>query len=197
MVRLNLLPPERKQFLASRARNRLVMGAGGLLIGILLSVVLILVGLNLLEGATVTGNKRRIEEVKKDLTHFAEIEKTVLTIRERVATLESLEKSRLSWSKIAEDLMAVTPVGVQLVQLSANSSSSPHLTLTGQAESKEKVASLRERLEANAGFEQALVRQIGQTQTAKGLMLTTFTIEANLTGVTPPKPAEKPKESGK
>lgn len=194
MIQLNLLPPERKQYLASRRRNRKVAFGGSLLVGLLGVAALLLAGLNLLTGTEVAANKRNIEQTKESLKRFEKTEKLVFVIRERVSSLSAQEKSRLPWSKIAEDLAAATPIGIQLSQASLTSATIPHLQVAGTAQTKEKVADLRERLEQSERFEAVNIRQVGQSSDLSDRLLITFSLEANLAGISPPKPTPKPEQ---
>ena len=196
MIELNLLPPERKQLLAGKKRNRRITAIGAGVVVLLLSVAVALFGASLYVGTVVSAQKQRIEQTKEDLKRFAGLEKLVITIRDRVTILSTSEKTRLLWSKVAEELAAVVPEGVRLSQLSFTTLSSPHVQLSGQAENKEKIASLRERLEQSERFGQATIRQIGQTEDAAGNPVATFSIEADLAGVAAPKPAAQPKGVG-
>lgn len=196
MISLNLLPPERKQSLAGKRRNRRVSVVGALFVSLLLLATVVLFGASLYVGTVVSAQKNRIEQTREDLKRFEDIEQLTLAIRDRVTVLSTQEKTRQLWSKIAEDLSAVIPPGIKLSQTSLTTSSTPHVQLSGQADNKEKVASLRERLEQSDRFEQATIRQIGQTEDKNGNPIATFSLETNLTGVAPPTPAARPKGVG-
>lgn len=193
-MNLNLLPPEKKELIKGKRRNRRLTAIGSIfgLISLLLAVGLF--GATLYMETIVAAQTRRIEQTKEDLKRFTDIEQMTISVRDRVMSLSDKEKTRLLWSKVVEDLAAATPEGVQLTQVSFSTLTIPHLQFSGQANNKEKVASLRERLEASDRFEQVSIRQVGQTQDISGRLLTTFSLDANITGVAQPKAEKKPKE---
>ncbi len=195
MITLNLLPPERKQYLAQRRRNRITLEAGIGAVVILLLSTTALLGTSILLNSQVASQKADIEQTKDQLKRYTKIEQAIQTIRDRVASLATEEKVRLPWSSIAEDLANAVPEGVQLTQVSFSTSGMPHLQIGGKADNKEKVAVLRERLEFSERFESTIIRQVGQEEEGN-LTIATFSIEANLAGVAPPKPVAKPKGIG-
>jgi Tfp pilus assembly protein PilN len=188
-MNINLLPPEKKQYLASRRRSRTVTATGAIIVAVILTGTAGLFGLTLYEGAQVSGQLRRVDQVRMELEKYTEIESLALAVRDRVTSLSSHEKARVHWSKVAEALAATTPAGIQVTQWSLTTISTPHVQLSGLANNKERVASFRERLEGSDRFEQVSVRQVGQTQDQNGNLVTSFSVEAILTGVALPKPA--------
>lgn len=196
MILLNLLPPERKLELAGRARNRRATAIGSLIIASLVLITIVLFGANLYVGTIVSAQKRRMEQTKTDLARYADLEQLVLSTRDRATALESEEATRLLWSKVADALAAATPEGVQLSQMTVSIARTPHLLFSGQADNKEKVASLRERVEASDRFENVAIRQVGQNQDDSGKLVTTFSLESDLTGVKTAKEPAKPKGVG-
>jgi|GEM_PF-6528015 len=196
MISLNLLPPAGKAELAGKRRNRKITTSGALLVGLLLVGTAALFGASLYVGTQVSAQKRRIEETKTDLARFAEIESLILAVRDRVTTLSSQEKNRQLWSEVVGDLAAATPAGIQLAQLSFTTASAPQLQLSGEADNKETIASLRERLEASDRFENVAIRQIGQTEDEFGNPISTFSMEGSLTGVAAPRAPSQPQGVG-
>lgn len=197
MIELNLLPPERKKYIVQRRRNRLITATSTGIVIVLLLGTAVIFGANTYVGSLVASNKAKIEQAQDDLKRFADIEQAVLSVRGRVTALTAEEKGRLIWSDISEDLAKAVPEGVQLTQASFSITSLPHLQMSGKAEDKEKVAAFRERMDFSDRFEEVVIRQTGEAEDEGGTrILTTFSIEANLTGVAPPKQATKPKGVG-
>lgn len=193
MIELNLLPLERKRYIAQQRRNRLATAVSTGVVVIVLLGTAVIFGANIYIGSLVDSNKAKVEQTKDDLKRYADIEQAVLSIRDRVAALATKEKDRLIWSDISEDLANAVPEGVQLTQAALSTTSLPHLQMSGKAENKEKVAALRERMDFSDRFEEVVIRQTGEAEDESGTRtLTTFSIEANITGVMPPKPAAKP-----
>lgn len=148
---INLLPPqikhERKTMRLLSHFNRLIF----LFIIISLCVWLGLFYFNRLFAIQLDALANENEEIVTRNKKYEPIEKQITDINEKLVKIDNVNKNRILWSRIIDEIAKCTPSQVQLSTLNL-SQTSKSLTLNGRAETRREIARFKEKLESSDYF---------------------------------------------
>jgi len=150
MIRINLLPRERVQRRPIAPRLLLVVVGAALLV-VVTAATLWLNARNEAVKAEVARVNEQIEVLRPKVARVEELRKAIETARRKADLLKSLEASRVPWDVILEELRAVLPKDVWLVQVQANDGGA--LTFSGYGMTYTAVARFMVSLEESELFE--------------------------------------------
>lgn len=150
MIKINLLPREKAQR-RPIAPRLLLVAVGAALLVVVTAATLWLNARNAAIKAEVERVNVQIEELRPKVARVQELRKAIESARQKAELLKSLEASRVPWDVILEELRAVLPKDVWLVQVQANDNGS--LTFSGYGMSYTAVARFMVSLEGSDLFE--------------------------------------------
>lgn len=101
----------------------------------------------------INGISDLIEKRNMSINRYQDIESKSQNISERLETISRIDKQLNNWSPLITELQNIMPNGVYLSSVKINSDTKNRSEITGFAETKSTVASLRNLLEASEKFE--------------------------------------------
>ncbi len=153
MIKLNLLPPQEKEILASEKIHRWVIFYGSAILGILfifaalLGVIWIFIGVQLKSVASnleAIQNSFRGQDLKTQHT-------AVPNLNKYLEKIHGIQRNQKSYSSFLVALTKIMPEGIRLDSLSVDESN--EVILNGYAPKRELVISFKDSLERSNLFE--------------------------------------------
>jgi len=188
MINVNLLPPELKLKRIEAKRNASLIGI--CLVIVLVVAVIAVIGRSL--EATVkdrlSAAKSEVEKNTGQLEESKDLENLALLINDRAKTTDTINKTRVIWSQVIQELANSAPADVQFDNLTANSEKSPNFILQGNTTTEREIIKFKEKLEnspvfKNVNFKNSSLQNDSTTQTQKLKFTLEFDLEKiNLTG---------------
>jgi Tfp pilus assembly protein PilN len=188
MININLLPPELKLKRIEAKRNASLIGI--CLVIVLVVAVIAVIGRSL--EATVkdrlSAAKSEVEKNTGQLEESKDLENLALLINDRAKTTDTINKTRVIWSQVIQELANSAPADVQFDNLTANSEKSPNFILQGNTTTEREIIKFKEKLEnspvfKNVNFKNSSLQNDSTTQTQKLKFTLEFDLEKiNLTG---------------
>jgi len=188
MININLLPPELKLKRIEAKRNASLIGI--CLVIVLVVAVIAVIGRSL--EATVkdrlSAAKSEVEKNTGQLEESKDLENLALLINDRAKTTDTINKTRVIWSQVIQELANSAPADVQFDNLTANSEKSPNFILQGNTTTEREIIKFKEKLEnspvfKNVNFKNSSLQTDSTTQTQKLKFTLEFDLEKiNLTG---------------
>lgn len=178
MVNINLLPPELKLRRIHARRN-------ASLISISLVMVIIFAVLGIVARSfesTITANlgniKADVEKGNVNLDEFKDLQDLALLINDRSFAADEINKNRVFWSQVMQELANNAPSDVQFESLVGNSEKSPNFTLQGNTTTEREIIKFKEKLENSPMFKNVSFKSssLGKDQEQK----LSFTLEFDL-----------------
>lgn len=179
MIKINLLPIEKRQKEKNAKQN---LGLLLIVIGvfiILLLIIVVLLALNSTLKAQISAKDSAISTTKTSLTAYKDTQDKVIFIKDRLSAISQVPSSKTDWPKILGTLSATCPASVTLTSLQANTANLPNIKLTGFASSRLEAAKFRQALEDNGVYSNVVLESSKKT-TEDNKELIDFTITANL-----------------
>jgi len=180
MININLLPPELKLKRIEVKRN-----ASLLSFCIVIVVIFAVIGIvaKALEQTVKTGldtARNSIGTNTSELEENKNLQEIALLINDRWKTTEKINKNRVIWSQVLQDLANSVPVDVQFENLSVNIEKSPNFILQGNTTTEREIIKFKEKLENSAYFKNVNFKSssLGQSQEEDGKLR--FTLEFDL-----------------
>jgi len=188
MININLLPPELKLKRIEAKRNASLIGI--CLVIVLVVAVIAVIGRSL--EATVkdrlSAAKSEVEKNTGQLEESKDLENLALLINDRAKTTDTINKTRVIWSQVIQELANSAPADVQFDNLTANTEKSPNFILQGNTTTEREIIKFKEKLEnspvfKNVNFKNSSLQTDSTTQTQKLKFTLEFDLEKiNLTG---------------
>jgi len=179
MVNINLLPPELKLRRIKAKRN-------ASLISICLVIVIIFAVLGIIVRSlesTVTANLSNIkadtERGNVNLDEYNDLQNLALLINDRSQAADEINKNRVFWSQVMQELANNAPADVQFENLTGNSEKSPNFILQGNTTTEREIIKFKEKLENSSMFKDVSFKSSSLGKEQEGQKLS-FTLEFNL-----------------
>ncbi len=181
MININLLSPELKLRRIEAKRNASLIGI--CIVITLVIVVIAIIGRSL--EATIkdrlSAAKSNVEKNTGQLEESKDLEDLALLINDRANTTDTINKTRVIWSQVMQELANSAPSDVQFDNLTANTSKSPNFILQGNTTTEREIIKFKEKLENSPVFKNVNFKssslQTDQTAQAQKLR---FTLEFDL-----------------
>lgn len=179
MIKINLLPKEfkgkRKQF----KFNLSALWVCSSILALFLTLIFFTEMGNQIFNSKLKLKEREIERERKEIALYKNIEIKVKKLKEALKLLSDLEKKRISWPDIFNELSTCAPSQLQIQSLALSASKIPQVNLDGKASSRMEIAKFKEKLEASPLFSGTILGPTTQYTTEKGVFYT-FSLTANL-----------------
>lgn len=147
MARINLLPWRAERRKQRQKEFSVMLGASAV------AALLIAMGINMYYGAQIDGQTERntyvqqqIDEVDKQITKIAELNKTKSRLLARKEVIEKLQSSRSQMVHLFDSLVRTIPDGVVLTSIKQDEQS---LTVEGRSQSNARVSTYMRNLEGS------------------------------------------------
>jgi Tfp pilus assembly protein PilN len=145
---INLLPPSIKQELVYSKRNAILVSYLYLLILVGILGVGGLIGAAIYMQKQTATAEQSLQDKQQQISAYSKLEKTAKTAGDRLTAIETIQKNELQFSKILDNLTAVTPVGVAISAI----------TLTGDTKHPIQITAQTANYQAGLAFRNALVK---------------------------------------
>lgn len=179
MININLLPPELKMKRIEAKRN-------ASLISICLVIVIIFAVLGVLARSfetTISGYlgtaKVNIDKETSDLDQYQDFKNLALLINDRRQTTDEIDKTRVIWSQVLQELNYSVPSEIQFESLIVKFDKSPNFVLQGNTTNDREIIKFKEKLEDSLFFKDVSFKTSSLTGEKANQKLT-FTLEFNL-----------------
>jgi Tfp pilus assembly protein PilN len=153
MINVNLLPPDIKEEIAQTKKNGQIVKVFWKLIFLILIYLLLSGGFyywfSLEQNKTANELAKKEEEIKK----YGILEQEAKNIADRLNTIKQIQSNTFVWSGTIDEIMTVVPTGVSLKSVKIDSVNKNRNQITGDANTKTEVASLRDSLEKSNKFQ--------------------------------------------
>lgn len=181
MNSINILPPEIKKDLEEAKKNSknvsyfVKTGLLLLLVAFIFSTAYFYLNYSLKIANAELGAKE--EEISK----FGGLEEESKKIAERLSSIKSITGASNKWSSVIGEIQNIMPAGIYLRTVKMDSAVKGRGQITGVAQSKNDVASLRELMEKSKKFEFVDIELSSTTQDLKTkAQIETFTLSFSL-----------------
>jgi len=176
MVNINLLPPELKLRRIAAKRNASLVSV--CLVFVIIFMVIGVIAKSF-ESTIITNLGNATSEVEKEKTNLDEYndyKDLALTINDRSLAADEIDKTRVFWSQVIQELAVNTPSDVQYNSLTANGDKTPNFTLQGNTTSEREIIKFKDKLENSRMFKNVVFKSsnLGENQKLS------FTLEFDL-----------------
>ncbi|OGD65351.1 hypothetical protein A3F08_02130 [Candidatus Berkelbacteria bacterium RIFCSPHIGHO2_12_FULL_36_9] len=156
MIKINLLPMERKEK-TKTAKQNLGFLIIVLSIFIILGIILVvLIAVNYTIKTSYEGTQNNIKSTKETLKTFSDIKDEILFIKDRLRETDNLKNKKTSWSNQLQDLAGSTPSTIRLTNFIINTSSKPEIKISGLTQTRSDIIKFKEQLETTNNFKDVL-----------------------------------------
>lgn len=153
MINVNLLPPEIKDEIAQSKKNRKVVLVLWKLLFIIIFYLVLIGGFYYWFSLNLKNTSEELTNKEKDIEKYGTLEQEAKNIADRLNTIKQIQADTFVWSGTIDEIMKVVPSGVSLKSIKIDSVSKNRNQITGDANSKTEVASLRDSLEKSDKFQ--------------------------------------------
>lgn len=167
MININLLPPEKQEFLAQSKKNARALKNLKIVVTLLVvSLIAYSIPYSILYLKTkeITTKERAAEDAIKP---FAPLENKAKKSSEKITAVKNIMAANNNWPKLISELQKITPTGVTFSSLSIEADSKLRQSVSGDADSKKAVAALRDAMEASPLFEYVNIESDTTTASSK------------------------------
>lgn len=185
MININLLPPELKMKRIEAKRNASLISI--CIIGIIVTIVVGIIAKSLESnfGSYLGTTKGNIEKDSATLNQYQDLQNMALLINDRWQTAQTVNKNRVFWSVVLQDMINSVPVNVQIENVAIKTDKTPNFVLQGNTTSEREIIKFKEKLEAssyfkNVSFKSSSLQTQTQTQTTPATPKLEFTLEFDL-----------------
>lgn len=169
MININLLPPELKMKRIAAKRNASLVGI--CVVFVLAVIILGVIGKSLESTvqAYLGETKNTIEKNSSVIDQYKDLQDLALLINDRWKTTQEIDKDRVYWSQVLQDLINCVPTDVQFENVTIKMEKTPNFVLQGNTTTEREIIKFKEKLEdsiffKNVTFKSSSLAQ-GQTQT--------------------------------
>lgn len=181
MININLLSPELKLRRIEAKRN-------ASLIGICIVIILVVVVIAIIGRSLEATFKDRLSTAKSDvekntgqLEESKDLENLALLINDRAKATDTINKTRVIWSQVIQELINSVPADVQFDNLTANTEKSPNFILQGNTTTEREIIKFKEKLENSSVFKNVNFKNSSlQTDPTTQVQTLKFTLEFDL-----------------
>lgn len=153
MSNINLLPDEIKEDIAQAKKNKKTRKYFVKSILMLFSVILFSGVLFLYLQSEIKRTARDLEIKNSDIENFGNLEAEATVLSKRLATIGNIKDELNHWSDTIKELRMILPSGSYLTSVSIEEDKKARNRLSGFADSKAIVASIRNSMEKSEKFE--------------------------------------------
>lgn len=178
-ISINLLPEEEKKKFQARKEKRQITKYA---VTVLVILFLVVSGFAALEATLLfilQTQKRTLDSLNNEISVFKNLEEKAVFINDRLSEGKNIEKERLLWSQVLDNLAASTPQNVNLQKLAVNLKNQPQVALTGFTPTLRDAIKYKEKLEESKFFESVSFENSSLDTTTA---LTMFNLKFNLEG---------------
>lgn len=187
-ISINLLPEEEKSKFLERKQGQRI---GRLAVYLLIIIFVLLAGALSLQATLafiLQTQDKTIQNLNDQLAAFKEIEEKAIFISDRILEGKNIEKERVLFSQVFDNLAASTPSNIQITRLSLILSGTPQVTLSGETPSLRDAIKFKEKLEESKFFENV---SFDSSSFDSGTEKVLFNLKLNLEGVKVKKDVKK------
>lgn len=152
MLRINLLPPQKKKELKLEKINHLVVFYGSLVIISFLLFLILLFNIQLFLSWKISDIKNQITAKETSLENQNDLEEKIKNLNNTLTKITKAQAEQPLWSPTIEKLASLIPSNVQLKNLSGNLESQI-INLSGFSPTREKILLLESSLKNSPQFE--------------------------------------------
>lgn len=153
MINVNLLPPEVKHEIAQSKKNRKVRALFLKTFLLLFLVLLISSAAWLYFSDTLKKTSAELGAKEESIKKFGTIEEKSKKIAERLETIKQIEENASHWSNVISEIQNVIPGGIYLNSVKMDGDSKNRGQISGFAQSKQDVATLRDAMDKSNKFQ--------------------------------------------
>lgn len=181
MNSINLLPPEIKATLEQKRKNVVVLGIFRKSLWIFLLTSGIVIGTwFFLENSARTVDDD-LAKGNEAIAAFGNLETQSKKVSGKITAVKTIEGSLNSWEGVVAEIQKVMPGGTSLSRMSLDSNSKNRATMTGYAQNKQNIATLRDALENSEYFEFVDIESAStENNPQTGVDIETFTLSFSL-----------------
>ena len=155
MIRINLLPPQRKKEINLDKMNRwLIFFGSGLLILILIFVLLALNSYFYLL-ITLSSQQKLIDRSQggSELQEVNQLEEEINQANQKIDQIYNLQSQFIHWTPVIEELIDLTPSGIYFTNFSYQQTAN-QVQLSGHAKKREDLLQLKKSIESSQYFQE-------------------------------------------
>src|SRR3990167_4957624 len=152
MVNINLLPPELKLKRIAAKRNASLIGISAVIVLVFAVLGIIFRSFESTIKTNLEAAKTEVEKNNINLDDYKDLQTLALTINDRSATASEINKNRVFWSQVLQELANSAPSDVQFENIAANTEKSPNFILQGNTTTEREIIKFKEKLENSAFF---------------------------------------------
>lgn len=153
MIKVNLLPPEIKDEITQSKKNRRVLVVLWKLIFIILIYFILLGGFYYWFSMNLKKTSEELTVKEEEIKKYGILEEEAKNIADRLNTIKQIQSNSNVWPGVIDEIMKIIPGGISLKSVKIDSVVKNRNQITGDANSKTEVASLRDSLEKSKKFQ--------------------------------------------
>lgn len=152
MISLNLLPPERKELYRWRKNTKKAILAGIKIVFILVCFTVQFLVLDIYLAGENKALDIQINSIENttNIKQLNSVEKSFKNLNNILVKINNISNEQVYWSSILEEIIEITPVGVQLFSLEIDSDGK--FIVIGKAKAREKVLDFGKKLKNSPDF---------------------------------------------
>lgn len=152
MININLLPPELKMRRIAARRNASLISV--CIVVVLVVMIIGIVGRSLRSTVNtyLDTAKNNVQKDTSQLDQYQDLEDLAMLINDRWKATVEIEKNRVYWSQVLQDLNNNVPADVQFENLIINSEKTPNFVLQGNTTTEREIVKFKDKLENSPFF---------------------------------------------
>lgn len=152
MVNINLLPPELKLIRINAKRNASLVSVSLVIVLVFAVVGIIFRSFASTIKTNLDAAKTEVEKNNINLDDYKDLQTLALSINDRSKTADEINKNRVFWSQVLQELAYSAPNDVQFENISANTEKTPNFILQGNTTTEREIIKFKEKLENSPFF---------------------------------------------
>lgn len=157
---INLLPPHLKDQKKYAQRNRQLLSVMAVSVWLMFSIASALVASWYVIYRNQQKAEQKLEEQAAQSKRFGSIEQDAKTLADRLGSIEKIQGSQTHFSRLLNEVAAMTPSGVYLSNLQVGSEANSTMKISAYAETEQAAASFKNALEKSSRFSSAALQNL-------------------------------------